>query len=145
MGLVAGAIIFLWVSMLTVVSALLIGFATLVFRQMVILLGVVFAPIALAAWVLPGTQKFSKLWYESFSKALAMYPIVMALIAAGKITGSILASNAGTGAEGLAYKLAGFIAWFLPFALIPAALKAGGTVLSKISGVANDRKCTAGI
>ncbi len=132
---VGGAIFLMLTSVGTIVMALVVGFATLVFRRIILVLGVAFAPIAMAAWVLPGTQKISKYWYESFSKALAMYPLIMGLIASGKIVGAILGANQ----DQFIYKLAGAIAWFLPYALIPATFKMGGQALGKLTGVVNDK------
>jgi hypothetical protein len=91
-ALVAGAVAL----GIAVVAAMFTGFVTLIIRSIIIFLGVVFAPIAIAMSVLPGTQKTSKWWWESFEKALLMYPIVIALLAAGKITGYLLMQSAQT-------------------------------------------------
>jgi hypothetical protein len=122
------------------IIALIIAFVTLILRYMVIILCIMFAPIAIALSVLPGTQKVSKLWWESLSKALIMYPIIMAMFAAGKIVayGLIQAGTNDTTQKGW-FVLAAIVGYFLPYALLPAALKAGGTALNKVSGAFNDK------
>lgn len=124
------------------VAALFIGLITLIIRDMIILLGLVLAPIAIAMSVLPGTQKTSKWWWESLSKALLMYPIVIALLVTGKVIATLLFEQADpAGDEGvkMTYVIAGIIAWYAPFFFLPKALQAGGSALGKISGLAGDK------
>lgn len=125
---------------IAVVAAMFTGFVTLIIRSIIIFLGVVFAPIAIAMSVLPGTQKTSKWWWESFEKALLMYPVVIALLAAGKITGYLLIQSAQT-ADGLKslQVIAAIVAWFAPFFFLPKALQATGQALGKVTGFANDK------
>lgn len=123
-----------------IVAALAVALATLVIRNLLIYLGVVFAPVALALSVLPGTQKASKFWWESFEKALMMYPLVMALFAAGKIM-AYLILQAGNPEEGIKsiYIIAAIIAWYAPLFLFPKALQRGGQIMGKVAGFANDK------
>jgi hypothetical protein len=124
-----------------ILIALIVAFVTLMLRYMVIILCIMFAPIAIAMSVLPGTQKLSKLWWESFEKAIAMYPVIMALFAAGKITfyGLIQAARGdGTGEVDGWLALGAMVAFFAPYALLPTALKAGGTALGKLTGAFNN-------
>jgi hypothetical protein len=125
-----------------VAAAVLVGLVTLIVRDMIILLGVITAPIAIAMSYLPGTQKTSKWWWESFEKALMMYPIIMLLLAVGKVIGDLLFKSATpTGTDGIkmTYLIAGIIAWYLPFFFLPKALAAGGAALGKITGFAGDK------
>lgn len=128
-----------------VLAAVVIGLITLIVRDMIILVGVILAPIAIAMSVLPGTQKTSKWWWESLEKALLMYPFVMAMLASGKIIAMLLFESALVGAEGqpkevkMTYVIAGIIAWYLPFFFLPKALQAGGQALGKITGFAGDK------
>lgn len=125
-----------------VLGAVMVGFITLIVRDMIIFLGVVLAPVAIAMSVLPGTQKTSKWWWESLEKALMMYPLVIALLATGKIVGSLLLAAAtpdGDAGIKMTYLIAAIIAWYAPFFFLPKALQAGGQALGKISGLAGDR------
>lgn len=127
-------------------AAIFVGFITLIVRNIIIFLGVVLAPVAIAMSVLPGTQKLSKWWWESLEKALMMYPIVMVLLAAGKIVSKILMDSAGIDPNSsqpnnleFTTALAAIVAWYIPYFFLPKALQAGGSALSKISGLAGDK------
>ncbi len=71
-----------------IITALLgvaVGFFTLVVRQIGIILLIIVAPIAIACYVLPNTQKVWKLWSSNFLGLMLTFPIISALIAAGRI------------------------------------------------------------
>ncbi len=139
--IVAGTIAFIGALVaiaIAAVAALFIGFITLVIRNMIVLLGVVLSPVAIAMSVLPGTQKTSKWWWESLEKALLMYPMVIALLAAGKIIGKILLDS-GDAEESPFILIAAILAWYAPYFLIPKALQAGGAALGKLTGIAGDK------
>src|SRR5581483_11536672 len=58
---------------LYVVMALLTAFVVLIFRKLLIILLVILAPVALIAWIMPGTEKYWDLWKNNFSKLLLMF------------------------------------------------------------------------
>ncbi len=97
------------------IASLLVGLLVLLFRQMLIILAVILAPLALIAYVMPGTQKYFKLWQDNFTKLLFMFPLIMAMIAAGKIF-AFVGTSTGSGFLGLIVVLVGFLGplWFLP-------------------------------
>lgn len=105
---------------------------TLIFRQGLIILLAMVSPIAFALYILPGTEKYFKKWWELFSKTLLMYPIIMAIFAISDILTSIIFKNNEGSISGL---IAGLIAMFAPLALIPFSFKFAGGALSSIYGV----------
>lgn len=115
----------------TLVVGVLLAILTLVFRRMLIFLLIIFAPIALVAWVLPGTDKLTKMWWSYLTKALMMYPIIVALIAAGLLTGKLLIAGDDTPFQ---FRLAGFITVFAPYFLIPQTFKFAGGVIANVAG-----------
>src|SRR5262249_2302943 len=74
---------------LTTLVSLLVAFVTLVIRQIIIVICVLLAPLAIALMVLPGTANLGKLWRTTLLGALAMFPIVMAFLASGDAVGRI--------------------------------------------------------
>lgn len=99
-GLTAGALIALPAIVLfaySAVFAVLIAFLVLIFRKVLIVACLIFAPLALAAWILPNTQKYWKLWHETFSKLLLMFPLIMAILAVGRIFAYITVNSANGG------------------------------------------------
>lgn len=83
------------------ITAAFIGFAItfiiLVIRQAIIILMVVFSPIAFVAGLLPGTQNWFRQWFETFLGLLVMYPVVMALFAASRLATAIISAAAAGG------------------------------------------------
>lgn len=114
---------------LPVLLAVLVGYLVLVFRQILILLCVVFLPIALVMWIVPGTDRYWKLWRETFIKLLMMFPLIMALIAAGQIFGYIGGQSGGI--PGLILVLVGF---FGPLLILPKTFNWGGQALGVMGG-----------
>lgn len=118
----------------TAALALLVAFLILVLRQIIIIVLIIFAPIAIAAYVLPNTQKFYKIWWESLEKALLMFPIIAAMIASGRVFSAVSLSGNPNAIE----QLIGFAAYFAPYFAIPFALKFAGGALSTIGGFTNN-------
>jgi len=80
----AGATIGLGV-IVTMVIAFAGVFLTLIFRRILILICIIISPFALLAWVLPGTQKFARQFWRTFTVLVMMYPGTMGLFEAGRI------------------------------------------------------------
>ncbi len=119
----------------TALIAVFIAVLVLILRQLVIIMLIIIAPIAIAAYILPNTAKIYKFWWESFSKALLMFALISGLIATGRVFAAISAVND----NGPIAQMAGFAAYFLPYFLIPATFKFAGGALSQIGGFVNSR------
>src|SRR6185312_3712285 len=91
-------------------------------------------PVAIVAYILPNTERVYKLWWESFSKALLMFPLIAGFIAAGRVF-SAVALHSG----GILNGFIGFAAYFAPYFLIPATFKLAGGAIRQIGGFVNDR------
>lgn len=118
----------------TALLAVFVAFVVLVIRQLVIILLIILAPIAIVAYVLPNTQNIYKLWWDSFSKGLLMFPIIMGFIAVGRVA----AVTAGAGDSSFGRMLA-FASYFAPYFLLPLTFKFAGGALRQIGGFVNDR------
>lgn len=126
---------------ITALLAIGIGLGVLIFRQVLVMLLVVLAPIAIVCYILPNTQKFWKLWSDFFMRALLAFPIIIAFIAAGAAFASVsadLANESDTGMRTL-YGIIAFVAFFAPYFMIPTAFKLAGGAIANIAGIANDR------
>lgn len=115
--------------------AVLVALATLVIRWLLIIALMVAAPLAIVAWILPGTQKFWQMWWSNFTKLLLMFPIIMGFLAIGIAFASIVATVPMNGAIKTIIIL---IAYFGPFFLIPRTFKMGGELMSLTSGALNN-------
>jgi hypothetical protein len=118
----------------TAALAVFIAILVLVMRQVAIIMMILLAPIAIAAYILPNTQRVYHLWWESFSKALMMFPLIAGFIAAGRVFSAISLSQGG-----VIGGFIGFIAYFAPYFLIPATFKLAGGAVRQLGGFVNDR------
>lgn len=127
---------------LTAALAVFVAFIVLVLRQLVVLILILTAPIAIVAYVLPNTKKIYDLWWDSLSKALLMFPIISALVAIGRVfsyvSNSAANTNSGSVSSGVQH-IIGYIAYFAPYFLIPYTLKFAGGALGRLGGMVNDK------
>ena len=156
-GLIAMAIL--------VVLALFVAFFVLILRKVLIILLVILAPLALIAWILSANDKSDRLWKQwssNFTKLLMMYPLIMGMIAAGRIFAYIVAHDndptailtphlavAHLGPLPVPYiatvtDFAGLvivlIAFFGPYFLLPKAFSWGGTFMAVAAGAVTGSK-----
>lgn len=108
--------------------AVLIAIAVLVLRQIVIIILMILSPVAFIAYVLPNTQRVFKLWWESFSKALLMFPLIAAFIAAGRVFAAISLD----GSQSLFTQLTALVAYFGPYFAIPLTFRMSGGIMSGV-------------
>ncbi len=120
----------------TIALAVLIGVATLIIRQIIIMVTVLFAPLAIACYVLPGTKKIANFWQNTLTTTLMMFPIVMAFIGAGEAMSRVAASAAE---NSIAMKLLSILVYFAPYFMLPMAFKMAGGLMSNVFGLVNDR------
>lgn len=122
------------VAMIGVIISIFLAIATLVVRKMLIMILLVLSPIALLAWILPGTQKFWSSWWNLFSKLLLMMPLITLLFAAGAISSKIIMSSSQDQTFSM---IAAIIAYFAPLFLITATFKFAGGIFTNIQDIMN--------
>ncbi len=114
--------------------AVLVAVLVLILRQIVIIMLIILAPLAIVCYILPNTQRVYKFWWEAFSKALLMFPLISAFIASGRVFSSIAISNGGP-----VNGLIGFGAYFAPYFSLPATFRLSGGIMSGVGGLVNKR------
>ena len=114
---------------LSAIASVIVAVLVLLFRQILIIMCVILVPVALVAWILPGTQRYWKLWSDNFLKLLFMFPLIMALIAGGRIF-----ANIGGGSYhnllGLLIVLVGLLG---PYWLLPKTFQWGGQAFGALA------------
>ncbi len=133
-----GGLAILLLYLMPAVLFVLGAFLVLVMREMFILAGVLLAPVAILAWVFPGNDGMWKLWWNTFSKLLIMFPLIMIIIGAGRIFAFLIDSSGGAGLESLLMPLLKLTAYILPYAFIPFAFKFAGGVFANLAGMVNN-------
>jgi hypothetical protein len=120
----------LLLAIILVFLALVVALATLLFRNALIVLLVIFSPLAFLAFVLPGTDRYWKIWKDNFVKLLVFFPLVIAVIYGGRIFAWIVAGLGASGPFDLIIVLAAF---FGPYFFLPKTFKWGGSFLAMAS------------
>lgn len=124
--------IFLFVILPTLLILLAV-LVVIILRQGIILLLVIVSPVAFALYALPNTEKYFKKWWEELTKALIVFPLIMAIFAISKDLGVVL--DNGDSMMGLK-SLVQLILIVAPIGMIVFAFKLAGGILSNIIGFA---------
>lgn len=136
-GVALGAIIALWIFSAPLIIGVGIAFLVLLLRQIFIIALLLVAPLAILAWIFPGNDKLWKSWWGIFWKLLFMFPLIMAIIAVGRIFAVIVHGGGGGGAGiqgGILKPIATLMAWMLPYVFIPFTFKFAGGVFATLTG-----------
>lgn len=135
-----GVAIAIWLFGGTLLLAAAFAFLVLLLRQMFVLALLLIAPLAILAWIFPGNDSLWKAWWSIFSKLLMMFPIIMAIIAVGRIFAFILVDSPGGSLQGtFLTPLMKLAAYMLPYAFIPFTFKLAGGMFATLTGMVNDR------
>jgi hypothetical protein len=116
-----------------VLIAVIVGFFVLIARKILIILLMITAPLALVAWILPGTQRYFKMWWDNFIKLLAMFPLIVALLSAGRIF-AYISNNSGAAGFSLSTFIFVIVGYFGPYAVLPKTFKWGGQAMGALGG-----------
>jgi hypothetical protein len=111
---------------------------TIVIRQGLIVFLIIVSPIALALFILPGTEKYFQKWMELFTKTLLVYPIIAIIFAMSDVMGSIIfqSANQGGSAVGIVKIITGVLVIYAPLVLIPFAFRFAGGAMGRLASLA---------
>jgi len=132
-GVVAATSIVAVISLaITALFGFLAIFFTLVVRKLIIEVLIVMSPLAFVAFVLPGTERVFRLWYQNFIRVILMYPMIALLFA---ISGLLTAASGGTGWPQIIASAFPIIACFL----VPMTFRLAGSFMKATGGFVNSR------
>lgn len=138
-----GAVLMLFVALLSVVISILVLFIVLIVRQAGVVVCVVVAPVAMMCYLLPNTEKIFKKWLNLMKGLLLVYPLCGLVIGAGDFVGRIFGNLAANSSDALqmGFALSAMIVQAVPYLFIPTLLKSSlaamGNLGAKISGLGN--------
>ena len=121
---------------------LVIAYAVLVLRQMIIIALMLLAPLAIIGWIFPSNTRLWTLWRGTFVKLLLMYPLIMLVLASGRILAHITNSMdpvggvVESGANQLISPFMVLLAYTLPYLFVPFAFKFVGGTIGRLAGMA---------
>lgn len=138
-AILGGIVVFqtgLWISLIVVavgvIISIIVALVVLILRESVLIVLIALAPLAIAFWILPGTNGLWNMWWKTFSRLLLMYPLIMLLFAGGTIS-AILLSSSGDNIN----KFIAIIAYFIPVFLISATYKFAGGAFASMANFIN--------
>jgi hypothetical protein len=127
--LVVGGLLATLVFVGTAVVAAFAAFFVIVLRQILIIFLAILAPVAIAMYILPGTEKLWKMWRNTYVKALLMFPLIAGIIAVGHVFAEVAAgSNPDT--NNTIDSVIALIAYYGPYFIIPSTFKFAGGILA---------------
>lgn len=107
----------------------------LMLRKALIILLVIVAPLAFAAYLLPNTEQWFKRWWKLFYTLLLLFPIVGIVFAAAKLASTVIYES---NPKDVPTQLTALGVMSLPFFAVPSLLKGAlsgtGALGQKISG-----------
>lgn len=132
-GSVAIALIVVFIVLFLIVLVALFVFTLMLgARQIIMILCIVLAPLAFAAFILPNTQNIFKKWWDLFKAALIIFPIC------GAVSGiSYLLRGMANNPDvdfGVGGKILMVVLPYLVFFLLPTLLKEAISALGKVGG-----------
>ncbi|MDQ3064753.1 MAG: hypothetical protein M3Q36_00580 [bacterium] len=141
-GFITGAVSvgIIGTTLLSAAVVLGIVFLLLMVRQMLIIAFILMAPLAILAWIFPSNDKLWKLWWNSFSKLLMLFPLIMLLLGVGQVFALITGIARGDEDNRIVSAIIIILAYIAPYFFIPFAFKWAGGVFGALSGMANDRE-----
>jgi hypothetical protein len=108
---------------------LLVAVLTLIFRQAVIPMLAILAPLAFVAYLLPNTEKWFKQWRNLLLSMLMMYPLAALIFAGAQFAAAAISSGGG-----FWNSLIGLIVMAMPLFSLPFIARQGGPLLSRVNG-----------
>lgn len=124
-------------ALLSVLILAITIFFVLVFRQAVLVVLVIAAPIVFALKLLPNTKSVFDKWFSMFKAMLLLYPIVGVILGASSLVAKILANTGGFYGG-----LSALVVSFVPFLALPNILKGSLSAIDKATGAAIGSKIT---
>jgi len=133
-GTVLGAVYALIPLLVGLFFIVLVVLIILAARQALIVILVVIAPIAFVGRLLPGTEKWSKKWDDTFLTLLVFFPGFSLIFGGSQLAGAIIIQNSQT----IIMILFGMGVQVAPLALVPFILKLSTGLLGRIAGMVNN-------
>lgn len=117
----------------------MVTFLILAARQAIIVIAIVIAPLAFAAYILPNTEKWFERWRSMFFTMLVMFPAFGAVFGGAQLAGELIIRTAAANGS-IEQIILGLGVMVAPLAITPLLLKLGGGILNRIGGIVNNQQ-----
>lgn len=108
---------------------------TIAIRQGLLVFLILISPIAFALYVLPGTEKYFRQWWDLFVKTLLVYPIIAVIFALSDVMAVVGVQSTPSSTAAI---VIGLIFAFLPLILIPFSFRFAGGAMATLASVAQN-------
>ncbi len=128
----------IWMLIPAVLGALVsvvVGLITIALRQVVVILLIMIAPMAIVSVILPNTESLFKKWKDLFVKMLVFYPMYSLLFGASSLAGWAIISSAQDGFGMILGTAVKIFPLFFSWSLMKMSGTFLGTVNAKITGM----------
>lgn len=115
--------------------AVVVGLITIALRQVVVVLLIMIAPLAIVAYILPNTESMFKKWKDLFIKMLVFYPMYSTLFGAANLAGWAIIASANDGFGVILGTAVQIFPLFFSWSLMKMSGTFLGTVNAKITGI----------
>jgi phage gp16-like protein len=128
----AGMIILILCNLGTVFLAILLTFAVLAVREVLVTVLIIISPIAFVLYLLPNTEKWFKKWLNEFARMLFVYPAIAFVWGATELVTSIILNS---GMDIVKFIMVCLVQVVPVIAILPV-MKMGGQALGALQGLA---------
>jgi len=128
----------------TALLGIFVAIGVLILRELLLMLLVIFAPLAIACYILPNTHRIWTIWKDMLIAVLLVYPIVAGMIAIGHAFAMIAIARAGDPAPGdppagsMIYSIIAMISYIAPYFMMATAFRLAGGIMGTLTGMVND-------
>lgn len=119
--------------MVIALFAMFVTLMILLFRHALIIVLVVVSPLAIAAYILPGTKQWFDKWNSTFTQLLLLYPIIAIIFAGSQIASEVILESAQNNGQTL-LAIFSMAIGVIPLIVTPLLLKFGGGIMSQFGG-----------
>lgn len=114
--------------------AVVVGLITIALRQVVVVLLVMIAPLAIVSYILPNTEHLFKKWKDLLTKMLVFYPMYSLLFGASSLAGWAIIASASNGFMMILGVAVQIFPLFFSWSLMKMSGTFLGTINAKITG-----------
>ncbi len=111
--------------------AIISALVTMAARQALVILLVMISPLAIAAYLLPNTERWFKQWYKLLISMLVFFPMFSILYGASNLAGLVMISSASNWLG----VILGIAVMILPLFMSIPLLRMSGTMLGRVDGL----------
>lgn len=118
-----------------VIVSFLVIIVCIEFREIALAVMTIIAPVAIALYLLPNTQKWAEKWFSLYTQLLLVYPLFTGMLGGVQLIGNLLMQGNDTNPTGIPNFLIALGCDIVPAIAIVPLFQASGTLMGKVAGL----------